>query len=114
MRSLLIVAIVLGVISPKIRITNVSIPVAAAIYALPKSFKASVVVSDEADRLTTLLSMSTALKSFDLFSKSLSAVAADLLPLSERSFKLISLTVVNYKKNNLDDTRGIQEFQLLF
>ena len=55
------VAMVFGVISPKINIRRVRIPVAAPAALLPNTSVARTVSMDEADRLTTLLPMSMAL-----------------------------------------------------
>ena len=52
---------VLGMISPNIKITKVSTPVAMPTARLPQVLMANVVATEEADRLTILLPIRTAL-----------------------------------------------------
>ena len=97
------VATVLGMISPKIRMTIVNIPVAIPTAVAPlmpapierASFVASMVVREEAERFTILLPIKTALKSLPGFSMSRLTVLAVLFPSSSRLRIRILLTVVS-------------------
>ena len=88
MLSFFIVAIVFGVISPKIKIRRVRIPVARPTKVLvffPRPacdarLIANVVVREEAERFTMLLPINMALNIFSGFSIRASTLAAFLLP----------------------------------
>jgi hypothetical protein len=84
----------LGVISPKIRIKKVKIPVATPAPTLPKSFVAKVVARDDADRFTTLLPIRIADSILSLFSMTSRTRSARLFPDFAMVFILISDTVV--------------------
>ena len=101
--SALIVAAVFGVISPKIRMRNVSIPVAipAPILVFSSSqirlhtVKANEVEMEEADRFTMLLQIRMQLNIFDWFSSSFMTRMAALFLSSARARIFSLLTVVS-------------------
>ena len=93
--SALIVAIVFGVISPKIRIRIVMIPVAIATAVAPSlKLYAIVVVNEDAERFTMLFPIRMALSIFDELSVTLITIFARLFPSSAKERILILFTVV--------------------
>ena len=88
-------AIVLGVISPKIRTKSVRMPVAIPIAAFPKSFCASTVVRAEAALVTILLPIRMVLRNFVFLSSSDRTRPALLEPSSAMDFILSLLRDVN-------------------
>ena len=95
MRSDSSVATVLGVISPKMRISRVSTPVAIPAKRLPNTSVTSTVTMEEADRFTTLLPIRMALNMRAWFSPNFITYPACLSPASARLRIRILLTVVN-------------------
>ena len=83
-----------GVISPKIKMSNVRIPVAIPAPTLPKMSIARVVARDEAERFTMLFPINIAESIFLGRPTTLRAIAAFLLLSSAMVFSLILLTVV--------------------
>ena len=73
------VAMVFGVISPKMRTTKVSTPVAIPMYA-PPNFETSDVVRDEAERLAILFPIRIAESILDGFAINFSTNSAFLFP----------------------------------
>ena len=94
-RSEYFVAMVFGVISPKISTRNVSIPVEYPINLLPKTSVQSAVVSAEAEMFTILFPINMALKSFAGLSVIFNTFFAGLLPSSALERSLILLTDVS-------------------
>ena len=90
----LIVAIVFGVTSPKIKIKSVRIPVAIPAPKLPKYLIASEVASEEAERLTILFPIRIAESIFPESSVTRRTLSARLSPDSARVRIRILLTVV--------------------
>ena len=103
--SALMVAMVFGAISPKIRISSVKIPVAIPAPTLPKRSMAMEVAREEAYRFTTLLPMRIADSIFPWFSVTRSTLSAFLFPASDRVRMRILLTVVSAVSvdENIDD-----------
>ena len=92
--SALIVAIVLGEISPKIKISSVRIPVAIPAPTFPQSLMASDVARDDADRFTILLPIKIALSILPELSVMRSTHAALLSPSSASARIRIRFAVV--------------------
>ena len=92
--SLLTVAHVFGIISPKSRMIRVSTPVTILTATLPQILIASVVASADAEILTILFPMSIVLSILLYFPRIFSTRAAFLLPSSTRVLRRILLTVV--------------------
>ena len=91
------VATVFGVISPKIKINSVIIPVAIATPEPPNSNEYTiVVVNAEAERFTMLFPIRIALSNFEGFSVILITVFARLFPSSAKERILILFTVVKH------------------
>ena len=86
---------VFGVISPKIRIKRVKIPVAAPAALFPKISVTSTVSMEDADKFTTLFPIKMALSILLLFSRSRITHRACLFPLSASVRMRILLTVVS-------------------
>jgi hypothetical protein len=89
------VAAFFGVISPKIRIRNVRIPVAIPAPKLPKAFIAILVAREEADKFTMLFPIRIAESILLFWSVMRSTKAARLSPAFARVFIFIRLTVVS-------------------
>ena len=92
--SALIVAIVFGEISPKIKISSVRIPVAIPAPTLPQRLMASDVARDDADRFTILLPIKIALSILPELSVMRSTHAALLSPSSASARIRIRFAVV--------------------
>ena len=92
--SALIVAIVFGEISPKIKISSVRIPVAIPAPTLPQRLMASDVARDDADRFTILLPIKIALSILPELSVMRSTHAALLSPSSASARMRIRFAVV--------------------
>ena len=92
--SALIVAIVFGEISPKIKISSVRIPVARPAPTFPQSLMASDVARDDADRFTILLPIKIALSILPELSVMRSTHAALLSPSSASARIRIRFAVV--------------------
>ncbi len=108
--SLCSVARRFGVISPKIRIKSVKIPVAIAAPWLPNSSSTTEVVREEADRFTTLLPIRMALNILAGFSTSFNRTRARLFPSSARLRTRSLLTVVrevSAEENRADNINRI-------
>jgi hypothetical protein len=97
MRAILsewIVASVLGVISPKIRMITVSVPLAKAMAALPQRFNARVVTREAAERFTMLFPIRIALSIFPESSVAFRTVFDRLSPSSASALSFILFAVV--------------------
>ena len=106
--SALAVAMVFGVISPKMRTTTVMIPVAMLTAELPKSDCATIVASAEAEMFTRLLPIRTALSILAEFSRILRTLAALLLPSSASERIRMRLTETNdVSADEKNDDRAI-------
>ena len=92
--SALIVAIVFGEISPKIKISSVRIPVAIPAPTFPQRLMASDVARDDADRFTILLPIKIALSILPELSVMRSTHAALLSPSSASARMRIRFAVV--------------------
>ena len=92
--SALIVAIVFGEISPKIKISSVRIPVAIPAPTFPQSLMASDVARDDADRFTILLPIKIALSILPELSVMRGTHAALLSPSSASARIRIRFAVV--------------------
>lgn len=85
---------VLGVISPKMRISRVRMPVVIPTYAFPRIFMVSVVMREETDIFTMLFPINTVLSIFGESEIIFSRITARLLPCSARDCIRILFTVV--------------------
>ena len=88
-------AMVLGVISPNMSISKVSIPVAIPMAALPKSFWAKTVVNAEAAIFTILLPIRMVLRNFVFLSSKDSTSPAFFTPSSAMDLILSLFNDVN-------------------
>ncbi len=82
-------------ISPKMRIKKVRIPVAIPAPTLPRSLIAMEVAREEAERFTILFPIKIVLKSLPGLSMSFNTVSALLSPSSLKALILCRFTVVN-------------------
>ena len=101
---------VLGVISPKTRISRVRTPVAIPIALFPKTFMVKVVSRDDADRLTILLPIKIALNILLCCSITFDRTTARSTPDSARVRTLILFTVVRAvsdDEKNADNANNI-------
>ena len=87
-------ALVFGVISPKIRTNSVRIPVPTPTYMSPKARVTRIVARDEAEIFTILLPIRIALNIFGWLSSTFIKVWALLKPASARFLTRILLTAI--------------------
>ena len=107
------VAMVFGVISPKISTRNVSIPVEYPINLLPNTSVQSAVVSAEAEMFTILFPINMALKSFAGLSVTFNTFFADLLPSSALARSLILLTDVSAVSDEEKNAESISKIIII-